>query len=393
MTGVARSLAFVLALTAAAAAGAVAGYGRHAAVVTAAILLPLGLLTVLAGHGLVRHRARVGGLRRQFALVGALALAQLAGAVGLFVALMFVSPHDAFLTVLLAVWAGGLAVWAARLLGRRTLADVTTVRSTLEAVAAGRRDVRTGITGRDEVARLAADVDRMIGRLDEEERARAQLVAAVSHDLRTPLTSLRLLAEGLGDDLFGPDDRRAALDRMTTNVRALSGLIDDLFELTRLRSGDLQWTVDLIRVEELLHETVEAMRPLAGSQDVAVRAELAPALGTARANPEQLQRVLFNLIQNAIRHTPADGSVTVRADRATCGGVQIEVADTGVGIAPADRARVFEPFVRVGADAPRSDGSSGLGLAIARAIVEAHGGRIWIGDAARGTTVRFTLPA
>lgn len=387
-----RSAAFAAALTAATVAAAAMGYGRHAAVVTAAILLPLGLATVAAAHGLARHRRRVGGLRRQFALVAGLAFAQLALAVGLFVQLMFVSAHDAFFTVLVALYAGSLAVWAARLLGLRALADVTTVRATLGTVAAGRRDVRTGVSGRDEVAALAADVDAMIDRLDGEERARAQLIAAVSHDLRTPLTSLRLLAEALGDDLFEPDRRRAALDRMTTNVRALSTLIDDLFELTRLQSGDLQWSIGQVRLDDLVVETVEAMRPQATAHDVAVHADLPHAVGIARANPEQVQRVLFNLIQNAIRHTPADGSVVVRAHR-TDADVQIEVADTGTGIAEADRERVFDAFVRAGADAPRTDDGAGLGLAISRAIVEAHGGRIWVGEAPVGTSVRFTLPA
>jgi signal transduction histidine kinase len=101
--------------------------------------------------------------------------------------------------------------------------------------------------------------------------------------------------------------------------------------------------------------------------------------------------VLFNLIQNAIRHTPADGSVTVRAQTRN-GGIEIEVADTGEGIAAADRDRVFDPFYRGGSQAPRSRAGTGLGLAISRAIVEAHGGRIWLEDAALGTRIRFSLP-
>jgi signal transduction histidine kinase len=122
-----------------------------------------------------------------------------------------------------------------------------------------------------------------------------------------------------------------------------------------------------------------------------VSASLAPELAPARANPEKLQRVLFNLIQNAIRHTPADGSVVVRAQPAAAG-IEIEVADTGEGIAPAERERVFSAFYRGGADAARGGDRSGLGLAVSRAIVEAHGGRIWVADSAQGTRVRFSLP-
>lgn len=371
---------------------ALVGYGRHAALAVGTILLPLGLLTGVAAQLLAARRARVGGLRRQFALVGFVAATQLVLAVALFVDRMYVSGHDAFFTVLVAAYAAATAAWASRVLAMRALDDVTTVRRTLTAVAAGDRERRTGISGRDEIAELAGDVDAMIERLSAEERVRAQLIAAVSHDLRTPLTSLRLLAEALGDDLFEPGARRAALDRMTMNVEALSALIDDLFELTRLQAGDLHWTLDRIALDDLVHETVEAIRPQAADRAIAVHAELPARLGTARANPEQLQRVLFNLIQNAIRHTPADGSITVRAERAAAG-VEIEVADTGAGIAAADRHRVFDAFVRGGSDSARSEGGSGLGLAIARAIVEAHGGRIWIADAARGARVRFSLPA
>ena len=113
-------------------------------------------------------------------------------------------------------------------------------------------------------------------------------------------------------------------------------------------------------------------------------------IGPAQANPEQLQRVLFNLLQNAVRHTPPDGSVVVRAERAEAG-IEIEVADTGAGIPAEQRERIFDAFVR--GDDARSGEGAGLGLAISRAIVEAHGGRIWIVDAPVGTRVRFSLPA
>jgi signal transduction histidine kinase len=179
---------------------------------------------------------------------------------------------------------------------------------------------------------------------------------------------------------------------METHIRALSALIDDLFELSRLEAGDVQWTLEQVRVETLVQETVAAMSAEAQAKGVAVRCELPGGLAPAHANPEKVQRVLFNLIQNAIRHTPADGSVTVRARTAGIG-VEIEVADTGDGIAPADRARVFDPFFRAGSDAARTHSGAGLGLAISRAIVEAHGGRIWLVPADEGTRVRFVLPS
>ena len=133
------------------------------------------------------------------------------------------------------------------------------------------------------------------------------------------------------------------------------------------------------------------MRVQADRKGVAVLSEVSDGLSTARANPEKLQRVLFNLIQNAIRHTPADGSVVVRAEPVD-GRIEIEVADDGDGIAANERDRVFTAFYRGGADAARSSAGAGLGLAVSRAIVEAHGGQIWLPETAAGTRVRFSLP-
>jgi signal transduction histidine kinase len=227
--------------------------------------------------------------------------------------------------------------------------------------------------------------------MDDAERMRRELIAAVSHDLRTPITSLRLLTDAIADDVVDEETRRSYLAQMGTHVNALSALIDDLFELSRLEAGEIAWSLEQVPLDELVGETVEAMRVQADARRVQVRTELPPGLRPARGDPEKLQRVLFNLIQNAIRHTPADGSVVVRAAPAD-GAVEIEVADTGAGIAADERDRVFEPFFRGGADAARSSGGAGLGLAISRAIVEAHGGRIWLADAPAGTSVRFSIP-
>jgi signal transduction histidine kinase len=387
---IAWSLAFAIAVAGIVSAVALARYDEHAAVTTLEILAPLGCATVLVAHGLAHVRERVGSLRRQFAVVSTVAVVQLVAAVVLFVDQMFVSGHDAFFAVLAAVYATALTAWAVRLLGRRALDDIDAVRATLASVGEGRRDVRTGVSGRDEIARLAADVDAMVVRLEDEERARRSLIAAVSHDLRTPITALRLLADAIDDGVVDAETGREYARRIGTHVRALGALIDDLFELTRLESGDLTWTMERVRVDALLRETVEAMRPAAEAEAVTVVAELDASIAAARANPEKLQRVLFNLIQNAIRHTPPDGSVTVRAE-SVGDGVEIEVADTGAGIAGEHRARVFEPFYR--ADGARSDGGAGLGLAVSRAIVEAHGGTIWLEDAPVGARVRLRLPS
>jgi signal transduction histidine kinase len=220
------------------------------------------------------------------------------------------------------------------------------------------------------------------------EEARRQLVAAASHDLRTPLASLRLLVDSIDDGIATGETRERYLREIRTHVGVLSDLVDDLFELSRIEAGEISWSIRQVELGPLIDETVAAMRAQADARGVRVAAEL-PAGGlTAAADAEKVQRVLFNLIQNAIRHTPADGSVTVRA-RALGSDVEVEVDDEGEGIAAADAGRVFDAFYR--GDASRGEEGAGLGLAIAKAIVEAHGGRIWLEPGTPGTRVLFTL--
>jgi signal transduction histidine kinase len=385
-----RSLAVALLAALAASAAAALALGGDAGPDTFVLLAPLGLLGVAAGHVLVARRASLGGLRRQFSALALLVVAQAAIVVAVFVVRMFVSGHDAFLTAMLVGWAATLGLWVAYLLAARAMGDVEAIRATLAAVALGRRDVRTGVGGRGELADLAADVDGMISRLDGEERARSALVAAVSHDLRTPVTSLRLLGEAIEDGVVDGATAEEYVARMATHVRVLGELIDDLFELSRLESGELRWSMEQVALGELVEEAVEAMRPQAAASSVDVRAVLDAGDPLAIGDRARLQRVLFNLIQNAVRHTPPDGAVTVRAERVD-DGVEIEVADTGAGIPAEERLRVFDAFHRL--DPARSDGGAGLGLAISRAIVEAHGGRIWVAYSDRGTRVRLRLRA
>jgi signal transduction histidine kinase len=295
--------------------------------------------------------------------------------------------------ILAAAYAGLIGLCAARLVARRALSDLDAVRGALAEVGQGAREVHIPVQGDDELAHLASDVESMVAKVAAEERARRQLVASVSHDLRTPITTLQLIADGLRDDIFEPGRARDELRLLSTHVRALSSLIDDLFELSRLEAGDIQWSMERVRVDELVRETVDAMRPHAEAGRITVHAELEDRLTPAHGNPEQLQRVLFNLIQNAIRHTPADGSIVVCAQRAPGSAVEIEVADSGEGIDPARQEHIFEPFVQGPSRVAGENGSAGLGLAIARAIVEAHGGRIWLAQASPGTHIRFRLPA
>jgi signal transduction histidine kinase len=352
-------LALVACLAGAGVVGAV--YGRDGARTTFLLLAAIAVGMLGAAHLATARRARVGSLSRQLTLGAALAVGTVLVAVWVGAETMFVSAHDALVISAMAGVSGVLAVRAAQLLAQGVMRDV----------------------------------EAMHREVDE---ARRRLIAAVSHDLRTPLASLRLLVDAVEDGVATGETRARYLREMRTHVGALSVLIDDLFELSRLEAGEISWSMHQVELGELVSETVAALRAQAAERGVAVAADLPDGdagLLAAHANAEKVQRVLFNLVVNAIRHTPADGSVVVRARPAAGGAVEVEVVDDGAGVPAEERERVFEPFYRGGEDgAARSSDGAGLGLAISRAIVEAHGGRIWLEPVEpRGTRVRFTLPA
>jgi signal transduction histidine kinase len=392
-----RSLAIVVA--AGALVGAIVGpvYGAHAAAVTAGLVAAVSALGLAASHRLADQRLRR-PLRARFDVVVGVAVGVVLATVLAAAQLMFVSKHDALIVSAIVVAAALVALRAGRVASARVVREVGQIRDALTAVGAGERDRRVVAGSAAELAELADAVTRMIGQLAQEETrrdaadsARRRLVASISHDLRTPLAALRLMLAAIEDEVVDERTRARYLATMHTHVRALGSMIDDLFELSRLEAGDLDWSIRQVELPELVDETVAAMRVEAEAKGVDVAAELGALPSPARADPERLQRVLFNLIQNAIRHTPADGSVTLRAERAG-DWVEIEVVDTGAGIPPEDRERLFEPFVRGENDGERGTGA-GLGLVISRAIVEAHGGRIWLADSEVGTRVRFVIPA
>jgi signal transduction histidine kinase len=384
-----------------AAAGALAGlviapvYGPEPALVTAGLLASVSAAGLAVAHGTARARSRR-PLRSRFGLVVGTAVGVILLTVLLTAEFMFVSNHDALMVSAIVLGAALVALRTARVASAGVVGDVESVRDALHAVGTGGREQRVEATAAAELAELADEANTMIERLADEERrrdaadtARRELVAAISHDLRTPMTALRLMVDAIEDGLVDEQTLDRYLATVRTHVAALGSMVDDLFELSRLEAGDLEWSLHQVALTELVDETVAAMQVEAEAKGVSVAAELPPLPALARADAEKLQRVLFNLIQNAIRHTPADGSVTVRAQPAgDC--VEVEVADTGLGIAPDERERVFDPFAR--GDAARPLGGAGLGLAISRAIVEAHGGRIWLADSEIGTRVRFVIP-
>ncbi len=314
--------------------------------------------------------------------------------------LMFISTHDFRLLVVLCAYALAATAIPALTLGRSLGSRLQRVERAAERIAAGDLSARAYITGSDDIARLATAFDTMATRLQESdirrdamEKSRRELFAAISHDLRTPLSSFRVMVDALTDGIVTDEETSKRYFRtMSSDIDQLSLLIDDLFELARIDSGALQLRFEQVAVDEIVAIAVDAAMP--GAEQVGVRLSVAGALkgSLIDGDPQRLTRVLSNLLQNAIRHTPADGTVVVSVENAGPE-VIIAVEDTGEGIPQGDVGLVFERFYRSEKARSRAAGGSGLGLSIARGIVEAHGGRIWVDStSSAGTVLKMALP-
>jgi signal transduction histidine kinase len=215
-------------------------------------------------------------------------------------------------------------------------------------------------------------------------------VAWASHDLRTPVASLQAMIEAIEDGLIEPEEYTPVLRRQ---VRLLGSLVDDLFQLACLDAGATRMDLTTADLGSVVTECVARFAVDARAAGCSLETVVGPGSHYARCSPEHLERVLANLVDNALRHTPSGGSVTVAVERSG-GHVELSVIDSGSGIAPEVASRIFEPFFRAEAARTGSAGNAGLGLAIARGLVEAQGGRIWVeSSAGHGAHLRVMLSA
>ena len=290
--------------------------------------------------------------------------------------------------ILAVTAASALTALVAALLVARSIADsIDRVREASVELAHGNLDARAPEGGPAEVAELAASFNEMGANLSRLFDTRRELVAWASHDLRTPLANMQAMLEALEDGLGEPDEYVPVLREQ---VRVLSMLVDDLFELARIDAGALTLEMHRLPVAPIVSSSLRGVEAEARSRHVTLAAEVDDDV-TARFAPEKVERVLMNLLTNALRHTPSDGAVAVRVEPHP-GEVQVAVEDSGEGLDAEAQERMFERFWR--GDQARSARGAGLGLAIARGLVEAHGGRIWAEDReGGGARVCFTLPA
>ena len=281
-------------------------------------------------------------------------------------------------SALAAVVAGLLLAWplAARLEG---------LERTARRLAAGELSARAETGGPREIAAMADTTNEMAASLERLFDARRELVTWASHDLRTPIAAMQAMLEAVEDGLAEPRDYFPALQEQ---VRTLAMLVEDLFELARIDAGVLTLELRSAPVRGLVDSCLRALGPEADARGVNLEAR---GEGLALCAPDKVERVLYNLVTNSLRHTPSDGSVAVLVERQT-DEIVVTVEDTGEGLTGDTRARMFERFWRRDESRPR--GGAGLGLAIARGLVEAQGGRIWAEDRADGgARVSFSLPA
>ncbi|MEW2478134.1 HAMP domain-containing sensor histidine kinase [Mycobacterium sp. NPDC049093] len=251
------------------------------------------------------------------------------------------------------------------------------------AMAQGDYSIRVRATSRDEIGQLATAFNQMAADLGAADEYRRGLIGNVSHELRTPITALQAVLENVVDGVVEPD---AETMRMAlSQTERLGELVTNLLDLSRVEGGAIPLQIGRFDVDEFLHEAVEHASISATGVPVSVR--VSPPGLKAVADPARLRQVVVNLVDNAIRHSPAGGQVTVLATR-RLSGLRLEVTDQGPGIASAERERVFERFTR----GATSDGGTGLGLAIARWAVELHGGVIEVMDTEPGCRIRVNIP-
>jgi signal transduction histidine kinase len=286
--------------------------------------------------------------------------------------------------------AAAVALVIARWLARGMTQPLRDMADAARRMETGDYSQRVVTESRDEVGRLAEAFNRMSAELNGLEMLRRELVANVSHELKTPISALRAHLENLLDGVEEPNPE--TLQVMLVQSERLGRLVDELLDLSKLETGDVPLEREPVELAPLVAQVLSEIEVARPERGATVRQDLPGDLPPVFADRERVHQVLFNLLDNAVRLTQAGGHVTVTAARHD-GSVDVTVADTGPGISPEDLPRVFERFYRVDASRSRDDGGTGIGLAIARSVVEAHGGRIWAdSEPGKGSTFTFELP-
>ena len=348
---------------------------------------------------------RMGWLNRSptifWTLIGGYVLASVLTFINVWVTarLMFASDHDLLLATVLLLFAGGIAIALGFFLSIALTDKIRAIDRAAKKIAQGNFDVRIPVEGGDEMAGLAISFNRMAEQLQENTKKqkeldflRRDLIAWIGHDLQTPLASIRAIIEALADEMVDdPETIQRYLITAKKDVRSLSLLIDDLFQMAQLDAGGLTIHKEMNSISDLVSDTVESFSELAQKQGVQLAGKVAPGFDHFYLDAPRISRVFNNLVTNALRHTPSGGDVDIQvipqADHAI-----IEVSNSGEMIPSEDIPFLFERFYRGEKSRSRATGGSGLGLAISKGVVEAHGGTIGVESQLGRTCFFFTLP-
>ncbi|MFI0939618.1 ATP-binding protein [Streptomyces sp. NPDC021020] len=311
--------------------------------------------------------------------------------------LVFLAIHSATGLRVITIFSIIASLLITQIVADNLTAPLREMTAVARAMAGGDYSRRVARTRRDEVGELAETFNRMAADLAAADRHRKELVANVSHELRTPIAALRAVLENVVDGVSAADPETMRL--MLQQTERLGKLVSQLLDLSRLDSGAVRLDAKRFEVWPYLSAVLKTASLGMGSggsrsrarADVPLHLDVAPPGLVAYADGERLHQVVANLVDNAVKHSPPGGRVTVRARAgAAPGSLELDVVDEGPGIAEADRVRVFERFHR--GSQPGGDGGTGLGLAIARWAVDLHGGRIQVAESPRGCRIHVTLP-
>lgn len=335
-------------------------------------------------------------------LMGGYAIANILAFVSVWMtaALMFVNQHDLALATVLLLFAGGIALSLGYVLSASITGRISDLSRAARHIARGDLSTRVHVTGQDELAELAGAFNSMAAQLEraEEDRQeldalRREMVAWVGHDLRTPLTSIRVVVEALADGVVDdPETEERYLRTARQHIHSLSQLLDDLFDVVQMDTRSIVLDSQPACIADLISDTLESFSALASRAEVRLVGNTEPHMDALPMDVRKVGRVLDNLVLNAIEHTPPGGKVRVKA-AGMDSGVLVEVEDDGEGIDDEVLPHVFERFRRREGSRPRDSQKAGLGLVIAKGIVEAHGGEIGVESVVgEGTRVWFSLP-
>jgi signal transduction histidine kinase len=315
----------------------------------------------------------------------------------------------------------GMALVASLFVARRVVRPLETLRNGVERIGRGDMNSRLELKTGDEIEVLAEEFNEMAEnlhraydelehkvtertrdlaianeRLQELDQLKSDFVSNVSHELRTPLTAIKGAVDLVLREVAGPLTEKQIhyLTRVRSNTQHLTSLINDVLDLSKIESGSSEVKFNRVSLSSLVHEVIETLRPVAAEKAIRLDPIVTERSIFVLADPDKINQVLMNLIGNAIKFTPASGKVTVSASRNGQKNVQVSVSDTGPGVLPSERETIFDKFYQIADEEGAKPKGTGLGLAICKALVELHGGKIWVeSEVKQGSTFNFTLPA